>query len=146
VVNKRIALVDLRSYSTQLVTPSSLAAICPTWSPDGKRIAYLAAPSRAKGESISDAVRRMSLWIMNADGTHQKRLEIGPVADDMGPRWVGDGHYLLFERIQEGPDQDIRSLWMIGVNGQGQRCIVPHIGIDDEEWRSNHFDVWLPQK
>ena len=51
----------------------------PTWSPDGKRIAYISSPS---GGSITSR----ELWIMNADGSNKVRLTNNSYYED-NPSW-----------------------------------------------------------
>jgi len=50
----------------------------PRWSPDGRRTAYL---------------HGGRLWLMNADGTGQRRLTDRPAA---GPAWSPDGRWIAF--------------------------------------------------
>ena len=42
--NTQIVLADLDSGAMRDLTPDDVAAQCPAWSPDGKRVAYFAAP------------------------------------------------------------------------------------------------------
>jgi hypothetical protein len=60
----------------------------PRWSPDGKQIAY-----------IDDG----NLWIMNANGSHKKRLtDSAPAYADARPSWSPNGKYLAFVRTKRG--------------------------------------------
>jgi TolB protein len=52
----------------------------PSWSPDGRRIAYR---SERRGEP--------EIWVMNADGTGQRRLAAG-----LSPAWSPDGSLIAF--------------------------------------------------
>ncbi|HMB93177.1 MAG TPA: DPP IV N-terminal domain-containing protein [Rhodothermales bacterium] len=54
------------------------------WSPDGTRIAF---------ESTRDG--NLEIYVMQADGSHQKRLTFDP-ATDASPSWAPDGQHLLF--------------------------------------------------
>lgn len=56
----------------------------PMWSPDGAHIAF---------ESTRDG--NLEIYVMQADGTHQKRLTFDP-ATDASPSWAPDGQRLLF--------------------------------------------------
>jgi len=49
------------------------------WSPDGKKIAFDRTASSAFGD----------IWVMNADGSKQKRLTSSP-ANDFGSAWSPD--------------------------------------------------------
>ncbi|MCD6291570.1 MAG: PD40 domain-containing protein [Anaerolineae bacterium] len=80
----------------------------PSWSPDGKRIAF-----------VSDRDGNHEIYVMNADGSDQRRLTNHP-ADDVRPRWSPDGQYILFESDRHGR----RGLYVIpapGANPQPTR-------------------------
>jgi TolB protein len=57
----------------------------PTWSPDGKRIVF---SSNRTGDG--------ELWIINADGSGEKRLAGLPRRDDWAPAWSPDGTRIAF--------------------------------------------------
>jgi Tol biopolymer transport system component len=52
----------------------------PSWSPDGKRIAF-----------TSDRFGKPSVWVMSADGQELKPLALGPVGTNMEVTWTPDG-------------------------------------------------------
>ena len=62
----------------------------PRWSPDGKRIAF------HRNMDKEDIQTSSELFVMNADGTDQKRLTDNDVGDDY-PSWSPDGQYLVFQ-------------------------------------------------
>ena len=60
----------------------------PRWSPNGKQIAY---------------IDRGNLWVMNANGSHKKRLTVAaPRYKASRPTWSPNGRYLAFVRTQRG--------------------------------------------
>ena len=65
----------------------------PTWSPDGKRVAFhrIVDPS----EYFQDRPCTMRIWVMNADGSGERRLD--PLVDGcvLPPIWSPDGTRLL---------------------------------------------------
>jgi Tol biopolymer transport system component len=86
----------------------------PTWSPDGKRIAF---SSNRTGDG--------ELWIMNADGGAQRRLAGLPHRDDWAPAWSPDGTRIAFHSLDAvGRTQlytvrpDGGGLTRLGVSGQ----------------------------
>jgi Tol biopolymer transport system component len=56
------------------------------WSPDGTRIAF----DRTGPSAFGD------IWVMNADGSGQKRLTTSP-GDDLGSAWSPDGEQIAFQ-------------------------------------------------
>ena len=65
----------------------------PTWSPDGRRIAF--ASNRAGGES--------DVWRVDTDGTHLTRLTKTPFyTGDGNPAWSPDGKWIWFDSDREG--------------------------------------------
>jgi Tol biopolymer transport system component len=143
VENKRIALVHSLTELLRFVTPARLSATRPVWSPDNEQIAYMASP--AVGETYVEGANahsasQMRLYVMNADGTKQRQLSDVRVGTTMGPRWLQDGRHLLFVRVDGNARE---SLWMIGAEGSGLCCLVPHISSTDD-YSEVLFDLWIP--
>jgi hypothetical protein len=70
---------------------AALPRIEPAWSPDGRRLAYVA-PVR---NGATD------LFVVDADGSHRGRLTWTGTADELAPDWSPDGKRLVFERAGE---------------------------------------------
>lgn len=74
----------------------------PSWSPDGKRIAFV---SRRDGN--------LEIYVMNADGSDQTRLTNTPEWE-FNPRWSPDGTRIIFSRmIKPG----LHDLFVMNVDG-----------------------------
>lgn len=71
--------------STQQLTHDALPSTEPTWSPDGKTIAFV---------SSRDGSRR--IYLMDADGGHQRRLTDALNDDEFTPRFSPDGSKLVY--------------------------------------------------
>ena len=67
----------------------------PRWSPDGKRIAFHRYMDKEQTQTSAE------LFIMDADGTDQKRLTHNTVSD-VYPSWSPDGQYLAFDSGRSG--------------------------------------------
>ena len=68
-------------------TPSGLTyQVDPAWSPDGRRIAF-----------ASSREGQLHVYVMDADGTHVRRLTSG-TGEDRHPAWSPDGSKIAFTR------------------------------------------------
>ena len=73
----------------------------PTWSPDGKRIAFM-----------SDRAGNWDIWVINVDGSGRTRLTTHP-ADDEHPAWSPDGKKIAFTSKRGGN----RDIWVMNADG-----------------------------
>jgi Tol biopolymer transport system component len=94
--------VPERGSSPVLV--SSLPDYAPTFSPDGKRIAF---ESGRSGE-------REEIWLADADGSNPVQLTHGPGVWQGTPRFSPDGRRVVFESRGEDGFPDV---WVIDVDG-----------------------------
>ena len=88
----------------------------PAWSPDGARLAF-----------VSDRHGDWEIYVMNADGSAQRRLTRSPGVD-RAPAWSPDGSRIAFETDRNG-DFDI---YMIRSDGTGERALADRAGQDLE--------------
>jgi Tol biopolymer transport system component len=75
----------------------------PTWSPDGKRIAY---------QSNRDG--SYHIYVMDTDGGNTKQISSGDNLDDRHPSWSPDGSAIA---VDSG-DATRREIWIIDVSSQ----------------------------
>jgi sugar lactone lactonase YvrE len=91
----------------------------PDWSPDGKRIAFK-----------SSRAGKYQVYVMNADGSHQRRLTRDSFADE-GPSWSPDGRKLAFKSDRSGEYQ----VYVMYADGLGQTQLTYYGGGDvDPAW------------
>lgn len=87
-------------------------AVMGTWSPDGKRIAYM-------GTEMGSAP---NIYVMNADGSAKTRLS-DPMSIDFGPQWSADGKHILFTQVMpsdESPDLNMAELGICSMDTDGK--------------------------
>jgi dipeptidyl aminopeptidase/acylaminoacyl peptidase len=92
-----------RSGRVRLVARDGLA---PTWSPDGRRLAFVAGGAGGQSE----------LYVADADGRHRAPLTRSPDADEVTASWAPDGRRLVLER-------DLR-VFVIGADGRDERPLA----------------------
>jgi Tol biopolymer transport system component len=96
----------------------------PTWSPDGRRLAF---------EKLTGSFpqgRAHDLYVMNVDGTDILQLTSGTDLGDTQPEWSPDGSLILFSRrmvLEGGTD-----LYTIRPDGSDLRNLTTGAGYEDD--------------
>ena len=99
----------------------------PAVSPDGRKIAF-ARTTSAHG-----------LWIMNADGSGQRKLAMVPGSDELAPSWSPDGKRIAFVSMTPCEPyfcSDL-ALWVVRPDGSRLRRVAQHVR---QPWRP----LWSP--
>jgi dipeptidyl aminopeptidase/acylaminoacyl peptidase len=98
----------------------------PTWSPDGRRIAFVS--------------KDWNIWMMNADGSDPINLTDSPefrgVAPS-GPAWSPDGETIAFSSTEELTEFDFRGrIYAMNADGSGLTPLVETVQgrLDDPAW------------
>jgi Tol biopolymer transport system component len=101
---ERISLIGTNGRDYRAITPRSLRAIDPDWSPDGTRFVYTEArlrPGRVQNR----------LATMNVDGTGRRPLTQYGGADEVNGKWMPDGQTIVFEQLRDrGNRSDIATI------------------------------------
>ena len=88
----------------------------PSWSPDGKQIAFY---SHRDGKD--------EIYVMNADGSGQKRLT-NNLACDGEPSWSPDGKKIAFVSERDGNSE----IYVMNADGTGQKRLTNNPASDGE--------------
>ena len=84
-VGRDVNVFDLRTRTLHALTQDPANGMYPTWSPDGRKIAFM---SWRNGKT--------ELFTMNADGTDQRVLFSPAAGSAIDPRWSPDGSRIVF--------------------------------------------------
>src|SRR6266536_3534413 len=95
----------------------------PSWSPDGRRIAY-----RHEGRGGDSTAE---IYVMNANGSQQRNLTRRP-GQDHSPAWSPDGRRIAFASVRGGP---MPSIWVMNADGSKQRGVGRVFG---------EYQAWSP--
>lgn len=90
-----IYMMDDDGTNVQRLTFNNLYDSSPSWSPDGKYIAFEREQERKTNEQNHD------LFIMNADGTQERKLTTY-TGLDLGPNWSPDNQHISFTSTRGG--------------------------------------------
>ena len=111
----------------------------PTWSPDGKKIAY----TRSKVG--------YQLWVMDSDGRNQTQLTRAGL--NVYPAWSPDGVRIAFTAFKGG----VPEIYVMDANGKNQQRLTQHMAVTghpswspDGQWvtyesldEDNRFQIYL---
>ena len=122
--SSEIWVLDVRSGGLSRLTSNSAVDHIPTWSPDGRQIAF----TSNRGDNYD-------IFVMNTDGSGQQ-LAIGLAAWDEYPRWSPDGGRIAFVSTDQ-----VDGVWnsevFVATLGGGRERVTFNKGKD--EWPS-----WSP--
>jgi TolB protein len=110
IVSGQLWRYDLRTgASTQLTFDDTLKDQVPDWSPDGRRIAYHA------GDDI---------WVMRADGSHQRNLTATPDVVEIGAAWSPEEDRIAFLGGGPGVPEGVSYVQVMCADGSNRHVVV----------------------
>ncbi len=126
--------------------PPNLELGSPSWSPDGKRLAYFQLPKDNDGKPTGGS----QLFVVNADGTGRRSLSTtGVAAGD--PRWSPDGSLIVFsnEPIHQWNDvgvPDHPDIYTIHPDGTGLKRLTSDAGSGAPSWTSDGKILYFSER
>jgi Tol biopolymer transport system component len=125
--HKRIAVMELTRKELTYLTDDKTAAFSPAWSPNGQRIAYVAAPNIGfvgEGKEAKAGAAQHRIWMMKRDGSEKRQLTRDAAYRDEQPLWLADGTHILFARLDQN---DRVSLWLMRSDGSELQQVVDEL-------------------
>ena len=115
--NYEIYVMDADGNNQQRLTDNDFYDTSPSWSPDGKRIAFI---SRRDGHFIGDGGLTYEIYVMDADGGNEQRLTNNRKSDT-SPSWSPDGKQIIFASDRKGDGVNYEIYVMDADGGNEQR-------------------------
>ena len=157
-VRYQLFVIDVETgHFRQLTNEPAAAFRDPTFSPDGKRIAYVYKKNR------TDRVEIEEMYIMNADGTNRRKVTTYPAGDPLGkdpgykvgpPHWNAKHNLISYQSNQAGG----QSIYAVTPDGRKQWKLLDtkldagwHDWSPDGEWlafdsrdaATGRYDIYL---
>jgi TolB protein len=106
---------------TEIAVSSNAAVISPSWSPDGKRLAFATIVNPAHTSNGKPAGQQ-DIWVINADGSGRQRLTDGN-GTNLTPFWSADGR-VYFVSDRGGTE----CVWSVNANRETNKTMT--VGTD----------------
>jgi Tol biopolymer transport system component len=119
IANARRSSIGLMNPDGSAVTDLHVFGSDPALSPDGTRIAYC-----SMRETLYSQI-----YVMNVDGTGEKRLTNIDTGDACGPAWSHDGKKIAFHAFALVQPSRNPRIWVMDADGSNQKRLTEH-GMD----------------
>ena len=132
-----IYVMEVDGNNQRRLTNNPNLDISPSWSPDGKRIAFMS--DRDGHVNILGGLLNYEIYVMDADGGNQQNLTNDPNSDST-PSWSPDGKRIVFASNRDGNRDGNREnyeIYVMDADGNNQQRIT------DNDFYDTH-PSWSP--
>ena len=134
--NTEIYVMAADGKNQRRLTNNPASDYSPSWSPDGKRIAFV---SRRDGHVHPMGWPTSEIYVMAANGGNQRRLTNNPFAD-WSPSWSPDGKRIAFSSDRDR-DGDF-NIYVMDADGKNQQRLTNNRHRDSAPaWFNSAFAV-----
>ena len=131
--NYEIYVMDNDGNNPQRLTDNEFFDTHPSWSPDGKRIAFM---SRRDGHFIGEFGLTYEIYVMDADGKNTRRLTDNRKSDS-SPSWSPDGKWIVFSADRKGDNVNYEIYVMDNDGGNQRRLTNNRVHDKSPSWSSD---------
>ena len=128
--NREIYVMDINGGNQRRLTNNRDADSSPSWSPDGKRIAFA---SDREGRVNIHGIPTYDICVMDANGENRRNLTNNP-SNDSSPSWSPDGKRIAFASDRRGPLLYFDIYVMDADGGNQQRLTKNHHADGSPSW------------
>ena len=131
--NAEIYVMDADGGNQQRLTNNRHGDASPSWSPDGKRIAFIS--DRDGHVNIRDSPN-YEIYVMDADGGNQLNLTNDP-HNDRSPSWSPDGKRIVFSSDRDNDRDHNIEIYVMDTDGENQERLTNNLTEDQ-------YPSWSP--